>query len=410
MSRHPRSVPLLGLIGAEFLSLLGNGVAAVAIPLLVLEFTGSPAVVGVAGAGGVAPIVLAAFVGGRIIDRFGAWRSSVVADGLSFLSVLALPLVFVAGGAPSPLAVFGLVALGALFDPTGVAARQTLVPRLTRLAGRPLAGVNSLRGALENGADFLGPLLGVGLINLIGAAGALVVNALTFLAGAAIFAATVPRTPPRRHPAPAGTRAGWRGARFIFRHPALRTLAVMGMAANVVVLPFLALLLPVLTVRAFGSAALLGVSLAAFGLGATAGALLFARLAAALPRSAIFYGGLIVTGAAVAFCGLTASRTALVAAVALAGGLLGASNPLEQTVMHEETPPAVAGQVFTTLTAIRFAAGPLGLLLAGLVAERVAVEAVLLAAGGALLAAAALGWLLTPLPAPGLPPADEDAP
>src|SRR5688572_25844896 len=128
------TIPIAGLVCAEFLSLLGNQITAVAIPLLIWQYTQSPMVTGIASAANILPIILAGFFGGRAIDRFGAWRLSVIADLLSCISVLALPLTFLYFSNLSAALIFLLVFVGALFDPTGIAARQTLVPGLARLA------------------------------------------------------------------------------------------------------------------------------------------------------------------------------------------------------------------------------------------------------------------------------------
>jgi hypothetical protein len=45
-----RSLALIGLIGAKFLSQLGNQIAAIAIPILVLQFTHSAIATSIAGA------------------------------------------------------------------------------------------------------------------------------------------------------------------------------------------------------------------------------------------------------------------------------------------------------------------------------------------------------------------------
>jgi MFS family permease len=390
-----RLLPLVGLISAEFLSMLGNQVAAVAIPILVLQYTNSAMTAGIAGIGNVLPIVLAAFVGGRAIDRFGAWRLSLFADVLSFISVLVLPLTFLISGDASPALIFVLVFIGAMFDPTGIAARQTLVPRLTRLARQPLARINTARGSLENGADLAGPLLGVGLIAAIGAINTFFVNAASFLLCAVVFAATVPRG--RKHIPIAGDADFMLGARFVWQDSQLKALTVMGSICNFVLLPFLGLLLPVLALRVFHNTALLGICVSAFGVGATLGALTFVRLGRTWSRTTIFYGGLVLSGAAIASCGIASTQTSVAIAAALGGLLLGAGNPLEQTILQEVTPRAIAGQVFTSLGAIRFAAGPLGLLLAGIATERAGVQAVLVTAGASLVAAALFGWWLRPL-------------
>lgn len=389
------TIPIVGLVGAEFLSLLGNQVAAVAIPILVLQYTKSPVVTGIASAGNVLPILIAALIGGRAIDRFGAWPLSVVSDLLSCISVLALPLAFMYFSDVSPALVFLLVFVGALFDPTGIAARQTLVPSLTRLAGQPLERINTLRGSLENAADFIGPIVAVGLIGLIGSTNTFFANAASFLLCAVIFSLAVPRK--RNRPSENANNDVLRGARFVFGEPQLRALAVTGMVANFVMLPFLALLLPVLATQVFGNTALLGICLSAFGISATIGALSFSKLSLLFSRSLIFYGGLLLAALAIVLCGVTTTQSGVALSSALAGLLLGAGNPLEQTILQEETPKAFAGRVFTSLTAIRFAGGPVGLLLAGVLVELTGANVVLVLGGGLLVIAAILGWYIAPL-------------
>lgn len=395
MDNHIRSIPIIGLISAESLSLLGNQMAAVAIPILVLHYTESPLITGIAGAGNIIPIVLAAFIGGRAIDKFGAWRVSVFADLLSFASVLALPLVFLYLDTVSPLLIFLLVFIGALFDPTGISARQTLVPGLARMAGKPLDKINSYRGALENGADFLGPIIGVVFISLVGVAITFFINALTFLLCAIIFVVTVPR--PHNQPSMHEANAAWVGARFIFKQRNLRALAVVGMMVSFVILPFLGLLLPVLATQKFANPTLLGLCLSAFGMAATVGALSFSKLVGICSRSMIYYGGLLITAIAIMLCAFVTAQYGVILSAVLAGLLLGAGNPLQQAILQEETPPAIAGQVFTSLSAIHFVAGPVGLLLAGLVTQLANVETVLLSGGGLLLLTAGLGWYFAPL-------------
>lgn len=399
MNVRVATIPITGLLSAEFLSLLGNQIAAVAIPILVLQYTQSPIATGIASAGNIIPIVIAAFLGGRAIDRFGAWPLSLLADLLSCISVLALPLAFIYSSRISPALIFLLVFVGALFDPTGIAARQTLVPGLARLARKPLDKVNTLRGGLENGADFIGPIIGVGLIGLIGAINTFFVNAASFLLCAAIFALTVPK---RLNVSTDNSGNNLlSGARFIFQHSQLRTLAVMGVFVSLVILPFLGLLLPVLATQVFNNTALLGVCLSAFGISATLGALSFSKLNRLYSRSLIYYGGLLVTAFAILLCGIVTAQYGIVLSSALAGLLLGAGNPLEQTILQEETPGRIAGQVFTSLNAIKFAAGPIGLLLVGVAIEFTGVKIVLVFGGVLLMIAAILGWITAPLQARG---------
>lgn len=374
---------------------MGNQIAAVAIPILVLQFTQSPIATGIAGAGNIIPIVIAAFVGGKVIAQFGAWRVSVVADVFSGISVLMLPLVFVRFNSVSPIVIFWLVFIGALFDPTAISARQTLVPKFAKLARVPLDKVNGWRGSLENGADLLGPILGAGLISLIGTLNTFFVNAASFFICAVLFTIAVPRG---RRPVLRGASVNFiAGMQFIFRHRQLRPLTFGGIMLNFVLLPFLGLLLPVLTTQKFANTALLGIGLSLFGMTATVSALCYATLTTFLSRSALYYGGILLTGVSILLCALVETEVALMISVALGGLLLGAGNPLEQTILQEATPSKIAGQVFTSHTAISFAAGLSGLLIAGFVTELTDVDQVLILGGSLLTIAGVIGWWWMPL-------------
>lgn len=394
MNARFRLLPIICLICAEFLSQVGNQIAAVAIPILVLQFTHSAIATGIAGAGNIIPIVLAAFVGGKAIDQFGAWRVSVTADVLSGISVLLLPLVFIGFKSVSPIVIFLLVFVGALFDPTATSARQTLVPKFARLAGIPLDKLNGYRGSLENGADLLGPVVGVGLISLIGIVNTFFLNAASFLICAVMFALAIPH---QHHQVFKSERvAPIAGIRFILKHRQLRSLAISGMALNFVLLPFLGLLLPVLTTQKFASTTLLGICLSLFGMAATLGALSYSTLTKLLSRSVMYYGGILLTAVSIMLCAVVKTQIALMLSVALGGLLLGAGNPLEQTILQEVTLSRIAGQVFTSHTAISFAAGLFGLLIAGIVTELTNVNLVLIIGGSLLAIAAAMGWCFMP--------------
>jgi MFS family permease len=395
MSIKLRSLPLICLITAEFLSQVGNQIAAIAIPILVLQFTHSAIATGIAGAGSIIPIVIAAFVGGTAIDRFGAWRVSIVADVFSGLSVLLLPFVFIEFKSVSSIVIFFLVFVGALFDPTAVSARHTLVPKFARLARIPLDKVNGYRGSLENGADLLGPIVGAGLISWMGTVNTLFVNAASFFICAVVFAIAVPR--PRHQRFKHEKIDLIAGIRFILQQQQLRSLTLSGMVLNFVLLPFLGLLLPVLTTQKFASAALLGICLAGFGTTATLGALSYTRLTKRFSRSAVYYGGLLLAAIAILLCAIVETPIALILAVCSGGLLLGAGNPLEQTILQEVTPSRIAGQVFTAHSAIAFTAGLVGLLIAGVITELTSAEWVLSLSGSLLAIAAAIGWYFLPL-------------
>src|SRR5688500_16412774 len=122
-------MPFIALVAANTASLLGNVVAAVAIPWFVLVTTGSAARTGLAAFATTLPLALGAFFGGAVADRVGHRRAAVVSDLASALAFGAIPLLHAVGRLD-----FGwllvLAFAGSLFDAPGQAAREALLPDL----------------------------------------------------------------------------------------------------------------------------------------------------------------------------------------------------------------------------------------------------------------------------------------
>src|SRR5262245_3638936 len=88
-----RRAPLYALYTADAISLAGNAVAQIAIPWYVLTTTGSATLTALVVFFEFLPIVIAAFLGGVVVDRLGFRVSSVVADLASAATVAAIPLL-----------------------------------------------------------------------------------------------------------------------------------------------------------------------------------------------------------------------------------------------------------------------------------------------------------------------------
>jgi MFS family permease len=393
MNKKFRQLPIAGLIGAEFLSLLGNQVAAVTIPVLMWQQTHSIIVTSVALMGNAIPFMVAVFIAGLVINNFGARNISIMADLLSFAAALALPLVIISHpGYIAPWLMLALIYIGALFDPTGVAARHSLVGGLTRLAHKRQHKVNTIRGSLENAADFLGPAIGIGLISLININNTFFANAASFLLSAVIVATVVPKRSAPRQKINNNIRFA---IAIIYRNQQLRTVAVTGIILGFVISAFLGLLLFVLAMQRFDSARLFGLSLSVFSISATISALLFSKFYKAYSPSFIYYGGMLLMGLGICICGVVTTQYAVLIAVALSGAG-GAINPLEQTILQQQAPLDMLGQIFAILSAARFAAGSLGLLFAGLLLNFFTITALFSAAGAMLVITSIAGWRISP--------------
>jgi MFS family permease len=254
--------------------------------------------------------------------------------------------------------------------------------------------VNTVRGGLENAADFIGPVVGIGLISLISINNTFFVNALSFLFSALIFVYTVPRKKERAKEKLSPDI--FSGVRFIFYNIQLRILAITGMIAGFVISSFLGLLLLVLATQNFHNTSLFGISLSAFSISATISAFLFSKLNGLYSYSFIHYVGLLIIGVGICLCGIATTQYTVVFSAAFAG-VAGAGNPLEQTILQEQTSAKNAGQVFAALPAIRFTAGAIGLLATGLLTEIYNINLLLLLYGNLLMITATCGWFIAPL-------------
>ncbi len=93
-----RRTPLVLLESATVLSGTGNGAAAVVLPWLILDRTGSAVATGVVAAATFLPLLGSSLVAGTVVDRVGRRRSAVVADAMSAASVAAIPVLAWVGG------------------------------------------------------------------------------------------------------------------------------------------------------------------------------------------------------------------------------------------------------------------------------------------------------------------------
>ncbi|KKK04931.1 MFS transporter [Micromonospora sp. HK10] len=391
-----RRAPLVGLLGAHVVSLTGNMLTLIALPLYVLAETGSAAATGLTGAFATAPVVLGGAFGGVLVDRIGYRRASLLADVVSGVTVAAVPLLHATVGLPFP-ALLGLVFVSGLLDTPGQTARTALLPEAATAAGVPIERAIGWFEATERGGRLIGaPVAGL-LVGLLGALPVLAVDAATFAVSALLVAVLVPRS---LQPAaePEATSGGyWRdfaaGLRFLLREPLLRAMVLLILVTNLFDATKSNVLLPVVATRELGGAGAFGLLVGAMGGGALAGSLLFSAVGHRLPRRATFVTAFAVAGAPPFWALAAAPPLPVVLAVfALAGFAAGAINPLMGAVELERVPPQMRARVFGVIGAGCWAAMPLGAFGAGVAAERFGTTAPLLAIGTAYLLV-----VLTPL-------------
>ena len=134
MKRYGTSIRFLI---SSALSLLGNSVVGIALPLIVLATTGDALAAGTLTLICAVPQVMFGVLGGAVLDRFNRRDVSIASDIISALSVALLPVVDLLWGLNFAwFAVLGV--LGAIGDIPGMTARDTLAPAVSRRDGMDL--------------------------------------------------------------------------------------------------------------------------------------------------------------------------------------------------------------------------------------------------------------------------------
>src|SRR5882757_5513911 len=128
--------PLYTILFAALMAGAGNGITIVAFPWLVLQRNGSALDASIVAMAGTIPLLVATLIAGAAVDYLGRKRVSMISDALSALSVAAVPVIALTFGADAINVgvLAGLAALGAVFDPAGMTARETMLPEAAKRA------------------------------------------------------------------------------------------------------------------------------------------------------------------------------------------------------------------------------------------------------------------------------------
>lgn len=387
----PTKRPLIALVAANYLSWLGNTMTLVAVPLYVLDISGSAAEAGAAGFAGALPMIIAGLAGGVIADRVGARRTSVWADVLAGICMAAVPLLHSTVGLALP-ALMALLFLRTLADAPGAAARLALLPRVTAQSKVRSETANSLFHSAQRVAFVVGPPAAGVLAGIIGPAAVLYFDALTFLASGLFIAIAVPRARPSadaEHEQDQGARPGLvrevsEGARYILRTPILAAIISVVVCTNFLDDALTPVLLPVYSRDVLDNADLVGWLLAANGIGAVVGSFGYAPASRRLLRNrwATFVGCFALICVARLVMVLEPGLWPMLLVTFAIGLASGPINPLVTGVVERVTPERMLGRIWGAVMAMAFAAAPIGIFLNGWLTEQLSLRTTLAVFGG----------------------------
>ena len=369
-----RLIPV-AYLASYLLSLLGNSIAGIALPLIVLQITGSALSAGTVAAATAIPAVLAGLLLGVVIDRINRRTSSVVTDLISAASIAALPIVdMISGLSLGWFILFGIV--GSLGDVPGMTAREALLPAIVRHSGvsaERLIGIREVLGAV---ALLLGPAAAGTLMVMFEGSTVLWITAATSLA-AALLTLLIPHRVGRIFttggaPASPGPTSGWaqlrEGWRVLFRSRFLVATTALSVVMVIVLASLQGLILPVyFTLEQ--QPGMLGFVLSALAAGMLVGGAIYAMAGTRGRRRVWFLVGLL--GSTLGF-GILATLSSVwvvfagAFVVGLSNGLFGS---LVGVLMIERIPEQMRGRIMGTQNAIMTAAPAIGIMGAAVLTE-----------------------------------------
>jgi MFS family permease len=362
---------------------LADGVLWVALPLLAVQLTRSPALIAGVTVAARIPWLLAP-VAGALADRLDRRQSMVRVNLVRTVLLGGLALAVAADLATLPILYAVAVLLGVaetLFDTSA----QSLLPAL--VARDNLTVANSRLFAVELVANtFVGPPLG-GLLAALGLAVAFGVPAAAYLVGAGCLVLLAGSF----RAVGAGPAGSTRlrddiaeGTRFVWRHPLLRPLAIMLGLQNMAFTAFYSVF--VLFAVAPGPMGLteagFGIVTATLGVGSLLGTWLAVPAERRLGRFRILVLSVVLGAAALAVPVVTANAVLVGASMALTGVTIVLWNVITVSLRQRITPDRLLGRMNASYRLVGWGTQPLGALLGGVLAEALGLRATFLVAAG----------------------------
>lgn len=389
-----RQRDFLLLWSGQTVSELGSAVTRVALPLVaVVALDASTFQVGMLTAASTLAFAVVALPAGAIVDRHRKRSLMIVCDLLRLLILGSVPLA----------AAFDVLTLGQLYVvalAAGVCtvffdvSYQSYLPSLIRT--EELMAANGKLGTTQSLAQLGGPSLGGGLVALVGAAMAIVVDALSYAVSMlAILGIRRRDEPPPPPPADEPLRRRiTEGLRFVFGHPILRRVVICTGTGNLFAGMTAALAMVFLVRDLHVGPALTGLILAGSAIGGILGGMFAGRLAERIGSARIIWVSMLVFSAPqiVAAAAWEGWGTLLFPlGWAITGFAYMVYNIAQVTYRQSVTPPELMGRMNAAVRWVVWGTMPIGSLLGGALGTLIGVRPALVVA---FIGSWAAGWFV----------------
>lgn len=361
----------------QALSLIGSGLASFSVIWWITEKTGSSTILATLAVASLLPGILLGPIAGALVDQFDRKWIMIISDAVSALLALLLVALFWTSSIQLwHICVINILrALAGAFQfPAVQSSTSLMVPK------EQLARVAGLNQALQGMSMVAIPPLGALLLSVLPVHMILGIDVLTaVVAISLLFSIHIPQS--ISHQSITGVpmkvwqdmRAGFA---FLREWPTLINIMCIAALLNMVLIPAFTLV-PILVTQHFhGSAFQLGWINAAYGFGIIGGGVLLGVWGGF--KRHIFTSLLGLAGLGIgSFIIGTSPRDAYwmaVTGMALVGIMNALANGPFFAVLQSVVPPTMQGRVFTVLMSISMSAAPIGLAVAGPLADRLGVQ------------------------------------
>lgn len=359
------------------LSLLGNSVSSVALPLILLATTGNPLAAGMLALICSVPQLVIGVAGGAVLDRINRRDVSIISDVISALSVALLPVVDMIWGLSFGWFV-ALGLLGSIGDIPGMTARDAMFPAVVKHDGADMQRFMGFSQSLDSIVTIVGPALAALFIGFVGE-----VPALWFTAAMSFAAALATLTIPRRIGAvgytsgqaekleaerakgeskPQGALAALKtGLVVLFRKDAiLSTSVALGLLIIMVLGSYQSLILPVFFTQ-LGQPQLLGFTLSVMSAGLLVGSVVYASFTHKLKRRTWYVVSFIGMAAGLSVLGVLPAYPVMLAGAFLLGLSAGPASALLGFFMMDRIPDTSRGCALGTQNSLVMVCAPLAI-------------------------------------------------
>jgi DHA3 family macrolide efflux protein-like MFS transporter len=356
----------------QLVSLMGSSMTGFAIMIWLWQTTGKATPFALYGFFSSVPLIVASPLAGALVDRWDRKLTMMLSDLAAGMSSVIILILYSA----DTLEVWHLYATGALAGFFGAFQFPAFSAAITMMVSKNhYARASGMRSVAESASGIFGPLMGAGLLGILGLEGILVIDIITFcLAIGALLIIYIPN-PPTTKEGSEGAGSIWKesvyGFRYIYQRTALLGLLLVFLIINLTMTFGFSVWAPMILARTNDNKVMLGGAQSALAVGGLVSGLLlsvwggprrrirgvFVTMAGmGLALSVMGVGrGLYVWGAAgfwLTFFGVIAS---------------GCSNAFWQS----KVAPDVQGRVFAARAMMAWGARPLSMVVAGPLADNV---------------------------------------